>query len=368
MVTTNRDLVDRGMGHLARGLSPFVDKRMAAAFPDDEDWVKILAARNPSRYGAGQRYSLSDPRFLLRVVTEEWRVFRDQLSRVEQGFATELKDAGNRWAHGDPFSADDTYRVLDTMERLLTAIGAAEQASEVRSLRLDFQQSATGAATPPAGSHTARPGPPALERSERTTGLWSRVAHADVVRAIEEYDRLGQEQFLAKYGFGRATAYLLIYRGRNYDSKAILGVAYKFATGVRIGAQDFSGGVYGAAGVLRKLGFEVRNARDSAGQRAEDKAAPGTPVTSHGRAPATAHSAPQPSGGSLDGVAPERSLLVLTCSGRKESGGRQMPSHGRRICGTPASGYSPPPKPTPRMCFPPGAATQAPSTSTPGPP
>jgi 5-methylcytosine-specific restriction enzyme A len=64
-----------------------------------------------------------------------------------------------------------------------------------------------------------------------------------VVRAIEEYDRLGQEQFLAEYGFGRATAYLLIYQGRSYDSKAILGVAYKLATGVGIGAQDFSGGV-----------------------------------------------------------------------------------------------------------------------------
>ena len=58
--------------------------------------MKILAARNPSRYGAGHRFSLSDPRFLLRVVTEEWRAFKDQLSRVEQGFATELKDAGNR--------------------------------------------------------------------------------------------------------------------------------------------------------------------------------------------------------------------------------------------------------------------------------
>jgi hypothetical protein len=82
------------------------------------------------------------------------------------------------------------------------------------------------------------------------------------VRAIEEYDRLGQDRFLAEYGFGRATAYLLIYRGRSYDSKAILGVAYNFAMGVRLSAHDFSGGVYCAAGVLRKLGFDVRNVRD----------------------------------------------------------------------------------------------------------
>jgi hypothetical protein len=322
MVMTNRDRVDRGMGHLARGLGPFVNKQMAAAFPDGKDWVKILAARNPSRYGAGQQFSLSDPRFLLRVVTEEWRVFKDQLSRVEQGFATELKDAGNRWAHGDPFSADDTYRALDTMERLLTAIGAAEQASEARELRLDLQRPEPGAAAPPADTYAARPGPSAVERPEGTAGFWSPVAAADVVRAIGEYDRLGQEQFLAEHGFGRATAYLLIYRGRAYDSKAILGVAYAFATGVRIGPHDFSGGVHGAAGVLRKLGFEVRDTRNPAGQQAGNRAGSGGPGRPHVPAPAPARGGPHPSVSSLDGVDPQRSLLVLTCSGRKESGGR----------------------------------------------
>jgi len=79
-----------------------------------------------------------------------------------------------------------------------------------------------------------------------------------------EYDRLGQERFLGEHGFGRATAYLLIYDGRSYDSKAIAGVAYKLATGVGIGAHDFSGGIYGAARVLRRLGFEVSNVRDPA--------------------------------------------------------------------------------------------------------
>jgi hypothetical protein len=71
MVTTNRDRVDRGMGHLASGLGPFVDERMTAAVPGGLDWVEILMARNTSRYGAGHQYSLSDPRFLLRVITEE---------------------------------------------------------------------------------------------------------------------------------------------------------------------------------------------------------------------------------------------------------------------------------------------------------
>lgn len=146
------------------------------------------------------------------------------------------------------------------------------------------------------------------------------VNHADVVRAIEEYDRLGQDRFLAEHGFGRATAYLLIYRGCSYDSKAVLGVAYEVATGVRIGPHDFNGGVSGAAGVLRRLGFEVRDTRTPAGKRITGGAGPGTtlipsvsPVAEAHRGLATA--------ASLDGVDPRRSLLIVTCSARKEPGG-----------------------------------------------
>jgi hypothetical protein len=200
------------------------------------------------------------------------------------------------------FSDDDTYRALDTTERLLTAIGATGQANQVRRLRLDLQ--------------------PATPRPEHTSGFWSRVTRADVVRAIEEYDRLGQDQFLAEHGFGRATAYLLIYRERSYDSKAILGVAYTYATGVPIGAHDFSGGVYGAAGVLRKLGFEVRDTRSTARQRdEEDRVGPGSPAPPHVHAPVPTRSRPHSAPASLDEIAPERSLLVLTCSARKETGG-----------------------------------------------
>jgi 5-methylcytosine-specific restriction protein A len=43
----------------------------------------------------------------------------------------------------------------------------------------------------------------------------TRVTRTDVLRAIEEYDRLGQDQFLAEHGFGRATTYLLVHNGRS---------------------------------------------------------------------------------------------------------------------------------------------------------
>ena len=74
-------------------------------------------------------------------------MFKDKLSRAEQSFASELRDTGNRWGHGTPFSADDTYRALDTMERLLTAVDATAEADAVRKLRRDAQQAAFASET-----------------------------------------------------------------------------------------------------------------------------------------------------------------------------------------------------------------------------
>ena len=132
MATSNRDRIDQGLQLLAAGLRPFVDSAMSASVPAGRDWVELLDARNNQRRGTNFSNSRDDPRFLLSVLTEEWRLFKDKLSRAEQSFASELRDTGNRWGHGTPFSADDTYRALDTMERLLTAVDATAEADAVR--------------------------------------------------------------------------------------------------------------------------------------------------------------------------------------------------------------------------------------------
>ncbi|MFI5612759.1 hypothetical protein [Amycolatopsis sp. NPDC051903] len=86
---------------------------------------------------------------------------------------------------------------------------------------------------------------------------WSRVGHADVVRALEEYDRLGAEGFFAAHGFGPSRSYELVWRERRYPHKAVLGTAYEFATGERLAPADFEGGRSGAVKVLEKLGFSI---------------------------------------------------------------------------------------------------------------
>jgi hypothetical protein len=87
---------------------------------------------------------------------------------------------------------------------------------------------------------------------------WDSVTRRDVLHAIEEYDRLGPEQFFSEHGFAPTTTYQLVWDKRRYPPKAILGAAYEFATGHRLGSGDFEGGKTGAVSVLGKLEFAVQ--------------------------------------------------------------------------------------------------------------
>jgi 1,6-anhydro-N-acetylmuramate kinase len=86
---------------------------------------------------------------------------------------------------------------------------------------------------------------------------WDRVGAADVERALAEYDRLGAKSFFAEHGFAPTTTYQLVWKGGSYPPKAILGTAYKFATGERLVSPDFEGGRAGAVKVLEGLGFSI---------------------------------------------------------------------------------------------------------------
>jgi len=88
---------------------------------------------------------------------------------------------------------------------------------------------------------------------------WDNVSRDDVLRAIQEYDRLGPDGFFAEHGFGPTTTYDLVWDERRYPPKAILGTAYELATGQRLASGDFEGGKDGAVAVLGQLGFTVQH-------------------------------------------------------------------------------------------------------------
>jgi hypothetical protein len=89
-----------------------------------------------------------------------------------------------------------------------------------------------------------------------------------VEQAIAKFDRLGRDEFLREYKFGRAIKYFLVDRGRRYDSKAILGAAYGFQFPEKgaLGPKDFHGGEAATVPRLRSLGFTIKSRAELDGE------------------------------------------------------------------------------------------------------
>jgi hypothetical protein len=83
----------------------------------------------------------------------------------------------------------------------------------------------------------------------------SDITREAVLQAMDDYDELGADEFLSRYGFAPATVYRVAEHGRQYDSKAIVGVAHGYATGQFLTASDFSGGQQTVVKTLEALGF-----------------------------------------------------------------------------------------------------------------
>jgi hypothetical protein len=74
---------------------------------------------------------------------------------------------------------------------------------------------------------------------------------------MREYDALGREAFLAKYGFGKATKFVVVDGGHEYDSKALLAAAHGFEHPDEGPLpNNFSGGGQ-TTSRLRALGFTI---------------------------------------------------------------------------------------------------------------
>ncbi len=85
------------------------------------------------------------------------------------------------------------------------------------------------------------------------------MTREDVLAALTEFDGLGREAFLDKYGMGKATGYLLHYGGKEYDSKATLAAAHGHHLGLEpLTSDEFYGGESDAVKYLRRLGFAFR--------------------------------------------------------------------------------------------------------------
>ncbi|MCF8570463.1 hypothetical protein L5G32_09310 [Gordonia sp. HY002] len=106
--------------------------------------------------------------------------------------------------------------------------------------------------------------------------------------AMDEFDDAGGDAFLSRHGYQPAKQYFVVRDERQYDSKAIVGVAHGYLPGRQaLKASEFSGGEKTVVRVLESLGFEVRRhevdrPRDESGspvKHMRDHDAPAHPIT-----------------------------------------------------------------------------------------
>jgi predicted AAA+ superfamily ATPase len=131
MALSNRDRVGKALELLGRALGPYVDLRMSKRSPMGGNWKATYADVNVDE----------DPSAQISAVLDNWQaVFRDELRTTGRNLIGEVRDWRNKWAHNEPFSLDDAYRALDTIERLLTVIGAADAATGVGAAKSELMR------------------------------------------------------------------------------------------------------------------------------------------------------------------------------------------------------------------------------------
>ncbi len=139
-MTTNHERITKALDLLTRGLFPYVEREMKSVYADR--WLD--AAAESFRKGRGANSAASealkwDAHALLTVVWDQWNsVFRNKLGFRERSLVSELREFRNDWAHQRPFDFDDTYRVLDGIQRLLSVGEDDEGAVEVATMKREM--------------------------------------------------------------------------------------------------------------------------------------------------------------------------------------------------------------------------------------
>ncbi|MBL4885156.1 MAG: hypothetical protein JKY95_11560 [Planctomycetaceae bacterium] len=142
-VSLQRDYIQDALTKLTEGLAPYAEGKLQAVYRDN--WMRYAKAsfRRPREKSPGSKSNEFDwdAHSTLTVVWDQWNaVFRQHLGHFERSLVSELREFRNRWAHQRQLNFDDTYRVLDSVERLLSSIGCDELASEIYETKQELLQ------------------------------------------------------------------------------------------------------------------------------------------------------------------------------------------------------------------------------------
>ncbi len=140
MATTNHERVGKAMELLKAGLGPFVDREIKSAVKVGSLSPQVVKGFIDDPLLANKPITDWDAAAQLKIMWETWNdVFRKTLGKSERSLISELRDSRNKWAHQETFASDDADRALDSAERLLTAVSAA-QAEDVRKIKMELRR------------------------------------------------------------------------------------------------------------------------------------------------------------------------------------------------------------------------------------
>ncbi|VAX39642.1 hypothetical protein MNBD_PLANCTO02-1864 [hydrothermal vent metagenome] len=137
----NRQYIYNALELLTAGLFPYVEQGLKKVYRNKWHDEALSSFRDDHKIAAPTKSVIKwDAHNLLTVMWDQWnRVFRQSLRQSERSLVVELREFRNRWAHQDSFDFDDTYRMLDSTERLLKAIGA-EGVAELQTLKQNIMR------------------------------------------------------------------------------------------------------------------------------------------------------------------------------------------------------------------------------------
>lgn len=138
MAITNHERVGKALEQLKAGLGPFVAREVKTAIAANSLTLDRVRSFVEDPMLTNKPIEEWDSSALIKLMWETWNdVFRKTLGHAERSLVSEIRDWRNKWAHQEPFSGDDSYRALDSVGRLLTAV-SAPQADEVEKAKMEL--------------------------------------------------------------------------------------------------------------------------------------------------------------------------------------------------------------------------------------
>lgn len=141
-MSTNSERIALALDYLTDGMAPYVEGKLRAIYR--KDWARQAASSFRSERGRPRRngdHFEWDAHSLLTVMWDHWNsLFRHDLGHYERSLVSELREYRNRWAHQQDFDFADTFRVLDSVRRLLDAVHA-DNVAEVTGLQNSILES-----------------------------------------------------------------------------------------------------------------------------------------------------------------------------------------------------------------------------------